>query len=162
MPWLESTVQQLHDVYSGAPWYGKPLKKILEEVNPAKAGICPAAGSHSIYQLAKHILSWRTYVLEMVKGHDDYRVDIDSDADWASASPVSEMEWKKLVEALATNQQDLVKVLEETPEGLLNKAVPGKAYDFKHLIDGMMQHDIYHAGQIAATAKLIGSNKVPS
>ena len=101
-------------------------------------------------------------MLEMVKGHDDYRVDIDSDTDWASASPVSEMEWKKLVEALATNQQDLVKELEETPEGLLNKAVPGKAYDFKHLIDGMMQHDIYHAGQIAATAKLIGSNKVPS
>lgn len=105
------------------------------------------------------MLSWRTYVLEMVKGNDGYILTIDTEADWVRASPVDELEWKKLREAFATNQQDLVRTLEQTPEGLLNKTVPGKRYDFQHLVEGLVQHDIYHAGQIVATAKLIGGYK---
>ena len=48
-------------------------------------------------------------------------------------------------------------MLVETVAGLTNSrlhdTVPGKRYDFYHLLHGVAQHELYHAGQIAILKK---------
>ena len=39
------------------------------------------------------------------------------------------------------------------PELRLHDRVPGKRYDFYHMLHGMAQHELYHAGQIAILKK---------
>ena len=47
----------------------------------------------------------------------------------------------------------LVKTVESLPDSRLHDRVPGKRYDFDHMLHVMAQHEIYHAGQIAILKK---------
>jgi hypothetical protein len=47
----------------------------------------------------------------------------------------------------------LVKTVAALPEARLRDRVPGKRYDFYHLLHGIAQHELYHAGQIAILKK---------
>jgi hypothetical protein len=40
------------------------------------------------------------------------------------------------------------------PESRLAEQVPGKDYDFYHMLHGAVQHALYHAGQIALLKKV--------
>ena len=37
----------------------------------------------------------------------------------------------------------------------LRDRVPGKRYDFYHMLHGIAQHELYHAGQIAILKKAL-------
>ncbi len=39
-------------------------------------------------------------------------------------------------------------------DSILEDPVPGRNHNFRFLIEGMIQHDIYHLGQIGLMAKL--------
>ena len=67
MSWVEIVLSQLKDVYTGSPWYGKPVRTILREIMPEKAGVRPDDSSHSVFQLAQHMLTWRSYVVEQLR-----------------------------------------------------------------------------------------------
>jgi uncharacterized damage-inducible protein DinB len=157
MSWVEIVVSQLKDVYSGSPWYGKPVRTILREIMPEKAGVRPDDSSHSVFQLAQHMLAWRTYVVEQLKGNEGYQVPIDSEKDWSQSGATNAAEWIALLHAFDDNQKILLDLIQRTSTNTFDKQVPGKSYDFKHLIEGIVHHDIYHAGQIVTTAKVVGA-----
>ena len=41
----------------------------------------------------------------------------------------------------------------------LDRTVAGKEYNFRYLIEGITQHDVYHLGQIALTLSLVKIEK---
>jgi hypothetical protein len=47
----------------------------------------------------------------------------------------------------------LVKTVGPLPDSRLGDRVPGKRYDFYHMLHGVAQHELYHAGQIAILKK---------
>jgi hypothetical protein len=47
----------------------------------------------------------------------------------------------------------LVNTAAALPEARLRERVPGKKYDFYHMLHGVAQHELYHAGQIAILKK---------
>jgi hypothetical protein len=61
--------------------------------------------------------------------------------------------WRKAV-ADAKRAHDLfVKTVAGLPDSRLRERVPGKRYDFYHMLHGLAQHELYHAGQIAILKK---------
>jgi hypothetical protein len=61
--------------------------------------------------------------------------------------------WKKTLAALRTAQNDLHRAISALPESRLKKVVPGKRYSLYFMLHGLVQHDLYHAGQIALVKK---------
>jgi hypothetical protein len=52
---------------------------------------------------------------------------------------------------------ELTAAVTHFPETDLMKPVPGKSgahYNFSYMLDGLAQHELYHAGQIALLKKL--------
>ena len=47
----------------------------------------------------------------------------------------------------------LVKTVEALPDRRLSERVPGKKYDIRFMLEGVAQHELYHAGQIAILKK---------
>jgi hypothetical protein len=47
----------------------------------------------------------------------------------------------------------MVKAIEKFPIERLTDTVPGRSYDFHQLFHGIVDHCIYHAGQIALLKK---------
>ena len=56
---------------------------------------------------------------------------------------------------LKRTHDTLVKTVASLPDSRLWDRVPGKRYDFYHMLHGVTQHELYHAGQIALLKKAV-------
>jgi len=65
----------------------------------------------------------------------------------------TEAAWRKAVAQAKRAHDVLVKTVAALPESRLRERVPGKKYDFYHMLHGVAQHELYHAGQIAILKK---------
>jgi DinB superfamily len=61
--------------------------------------------------------------------------------------------WRKAVAEAKRTHDKLVKTVAALPDARLRERVPGKRYDFYHMLHGIAQHELYHAGQIAILKK---------
>ena len=144
---LSSYIRQLESIYDGRPWYGDSLLHKLEQIGPKEAFATPAPGIHSVAQLTAHILSGRRVLGERLKGKADFKVEINSAEDWPSQKDLQKKAWEKILSELADNQRELLELLSAETDELLAKTYDDK-HNFRFLIEGIIEHDIYHTGQI--------------
>jgi len=67
--------------------------------------------------------------------------------------------WKKGLDRLEQVQNELIKILQVQNDDVLSKQVKERTYDFRKLLHGISEHDIYHLGQVAYLTKLLKSGK---
>jgi uncharacterized damage-inducible protein DinB len=70
----------------------------------------------------------------------------------------SENAWRRTIEQARKVHNELVQAVEAFPDERLAEKVPGKKsepdwYDFYYMLHGVVQHELYHAGQIALLKK---------
>jgi uncharacterized damage-inducible protein DinB len=66
---------------------------------------------------------------------------------------VSEAAWRRAIADTKRTHDQLVKIISGLSDERLRERCPGKRYDFYHLLHGVAQHELYHAGQIAVLKK---------
>jgi hypothetical protein len=69
--------------------------------------------------------------------------------DWTKPFTGSEDEWVAAQGHLFETGERLAGEIEAFDDARLSEIVPGREYDFYHLFHGVVQHSLYHAGQIA-------------
>lgn len=130
----------LQNVWQGQPWYGKSVKEIAQGIH---------AEDITSKQILSHMLAWRRLVLDRVGGINRM-IEIDSNEDWPDAL---EVRVEKVIDEIEQNNQKLIALLSDKPDSWLRNKVEGSVYNFQFLLEGIVQHDIYHAGQLAFNAK---------
>ncbi len=68
----------------------------------------------------------------------------------------SEAAWRKAVEYVKHTHSELVRAVAAFPDSRLQEQVPGKTeshYNFFYMFSGIVQHELYHAGQVALLKK---------
>jgi len=73
--------------------------------------------------------------------------------DWPPVLDTSEAAWLKSVEELERVHRRLLEALSGFSADRLGETVPGASYSFYTMLHGLVQHDLYHAGQIAILKK---------
>ncbi|WP_198440146.1 DinB family protein [Pareuzebyella sediminis] len=139
----------LNNAFKGEPWYGISVVKKLETIDWKVVGTPPEGYSKSIAVMVKHMVNWRVFVLNKLRGEPDFDIEIDSDQDWPLIKIANESEWDGLIMELRTTQKELVAILRQINDDFLKRKVPGRKYNFEYLVKGIIEHDIYHLGQIA-------------
>ncbi|NOS56287.1 MAG: hypothetical protein HOP37_08530 [Cyclobacteriaceae bacterium] len=93
--------------------------------------------------------SWRKFCTQRLKNDNDF--EIGDDRNFPEPST-----WQEAIDKLHQNQRDLVVVIKQFPEERLGELVPNKIqkYTYYTLLHGVIQHDIYHLGQIALLQKM--------
>ena len=137
---------QLHRSQSGEAWHGPALAEILKGVTAKQAAAHPIEGAHSIWELVLHIAVWQKHVLDRLERG---MAEITDELDWPKVGPTTEAAWRAALARLKKNNEDLARVVERLDDAKLHAQVRGKDYDFHFMLDGMSQHNLYHAGQIA-------------
>lgn len=99
--------------------------------------------------------NWKRFAIEKINGNARYGIAIDSDTDWPSLSISTLIEWQSVLENYVNTQNELIKTLEKLSDPQLVQKINGRNYDMQFLIEGIVQHDIYHLGQISLLQKLI-------
>jgi uncharacterized damage-inducible protein DinB len=78
--------------------------------------------------------------------------------DWRQLDHSNTTLWKQGLIRLQETQNEIINLLENQEESLLEKVVDERKYNFRKLLHGLIQHDIYHLGQIAYIKKIASSN----
>jgi uncharacterized damage-inducible protein DinB len=149
---IDRILDQLKRAYEGNAWHGPSVREVLEGVTAAQAHARPLANGHTIYELVRHIAVWEDVGRRRLQG-DPADVEISSPADWPPPDDTSEEAWKQAKTALDRGHQSLVEAIRKVAESRLDEPVyEGKSSVYVTL-HGVIQHDLYHAGQIAILKK---------
>lgn len=146
---LTRIVDQISRAFNGEAWHGKPLMTVLAEVPAERAIAPPALGPHRIGTLAGHILAWQRVVLRRLAG--EVVEDLPPEENWPTIS--TKCEWEGLQQELSATHAELIAAIRQLSESQLDRPVPGKDYSVYVMLHGLIQHTLYHTGQIALLNK---------
>lgn len=140
---------QLRRAHQGQAWHGPSLSEVLNGVTAETAGARPIAGAHTIWELVRHIGAWLGTTGRMLDGES---VNLSAVEDWP-AHGTGETDWQQALAALHEQTQRLEEQIANLPQEALRKGVPGREFFVRFLLEGVIQHHLYHAGQIAILKK---------
>jgi len=141
---------QLRRAFDGSAWHGPALIELLEDVDAATAAAKPLRKVHSIWELVLHIAAWDEAGLRRLRGEKWQPRGAEN---FPRMTAPTEEAWRRAVAATRRTHDTLVKTVAALADSRLADRVPGKRYDFYHMLHGIAQHELYHAGQIAILKK---------
>ena len=144
---------QLRRAFSGDAWHGDSLFEILDGVTATQAAARPIPHAHTIWELVLHIAAWDGAVRRRLGGES---LTLTDEQNFPPVRDTSESAWRKTLEHVRRVHDELVQAVSESPDTRLTEQVPGKEgahYNFYYMLHGVVQHELYHAGQIALLKK---------
>jgi uncharacterized damage-inducible protein DinB len=141
---------QLRRAFYGEAWHGPALMEVLDSITSDQAVLHPVPAAHSVWEIVLHTAAWERIVTERLEGRYGEPSD---EEDWPPVNDTSEQAWEAAIELLKDTHETLEKVVSEMDDDLLNQHIPDWEFTRYFLIQGVIQHDLYHAGQIALLKK---------
>jgi hypothetical protein len=140
---------QLRRAVHGPAWHGPSLLESLDGVTAAKAAARPLPGAHSIHELVAHATAWIDIVRQRVEGNPPGVTD---EMDWPA---VSDDAWPAARARLLDVTERLEAAVRSLDDGRLSDDIPvdGDRWSVYGTLHGVIQHALYHAGQIAVLKK---------
>jgi uncharacterized damage-inducible protein DinB len=149
---IERILDQMDRAFSGDAWHGPSLRAVLDGVTAEDAAKRRIPQAHTIWELVHHIGAWNTIVQRRLRNEI---VEVTPEMDWPVVPAVSEVAWKRSLEDLKESRQQLRRAAAEMSDAQLDEK-PARLPDSRYvLLHGLIQHDLYHAGQIAILKKAL-------
>jgi uncharacterized damage-inducible protein DinB len=145
---------QLRRAFRGEAWHGDSLFEILDGITAAQAAARPIKNAHSIWELVLHIAAWDGAVRRRLGGE---ALTLSDEQNFPPVTDTSDSAWRKALEHVRRVHDELVAAVSAFPDSRLDQKVPGKDPDydtFYYMLHGVVQHELYHAGQIALLKKM--------
>ena len=145
---------QIRRAFEGEAWHGDSLLEILKNVDARQAAARPLKNAHTIWELVLHVAAWDGAVRRRTAGQ---AVSLSDNENFPPVKDTSAAAWKKAVAYLSQTHNDLVQAVSGFPDSRLQEQVPGKKepyYNYFYMFAGIVQHELYHAGQIALLKKV--------
>ena len=153
---IKQYVRQLDQLYNGGSWQGESISAKLNSLSEAEAFQQPLPGVHSVAEIVWHCIYWRTVALKRMEGDNLYREQTMEALNFLPLTELQEKGWKDLIAELSQSQSDILRELDTKRDAFLDgEYQPG--YSFDHLVEGIVQHDLYHLGQIGLVISMIRS-----
>jgi uncharacterized damage-inducible protein DinB len=147
-------IDQLKRVYHGDNWVDESYEGKLNAITEKEAFAQPTPGVHSVAEIVWHCIYWRKVNVQRLLGNNAYRDETVEAYNFLSIEALKKKGWKQLVAELKDSQKEIFDVLKDkTDDFLENTYKPGYTFDF--LIEGTVQHDYYHLGQIGLVVKIL-------
>jgi uncharacterized damage-inducible protein DinB len=145
---IERIARLLEKTFEKQPWYGSSVMEILKNIEP-KIVDQKIGQTDSINELVMHMISWRLFATRRLLGDDEFQVTDEINFPKPGA-------WDETLIKLQSSQAALVVAATNFPEEKLGELCASKEmkYTYYTLLHGIIQHDVYHLGQIALLKKV--------
>jgi len=147
------TLELVDRAYRAKAWHGPALLETLEGVTPDMAAKRVLRGAHTIWELVDHVASWNAIVATRLAGG---KPQVTPELNFPKTPQPTAAAWKKSLERLAASQRKFRAAVAKFPLPQLGRIRPGTKTSWNVLIHGQIQHQLYHAGQIAMLRRGMG------
>ena len=144
---------QIRRAFDGEAWHGDSVMEILAAINARTAAAKPVPGGHSIWEILLHIAAWDDAIIRRVQGQ---AVALSDEENFPRITDTSQGAWQATINRVKKKHDELVKTVGAFSDSRLQEQVPGKKesyYNFYYMFSGIVQHELYHAGQIVLLKK---------
>lgn len=152
-------VDEIARAYDGDAWHGPSLHSLLAGVTAAEAAARPVPGAHSIWELTLHLGAWME---EIRRRLGTGRAAEPAEGDWPPVGEASEAAWRRVREQLDERHRALLADVAALPASRLQERIPrlhqapgAAGVTVYTTVAGILQHGVYHAGQIALLKKAL-------
>lgn len=150
---IDDITRQLNEIESGSLWFDQCFRDKFDTLSEAEALTKPIPQVHSVAEHVSHMLEWRK---ECIRRYNGLKTELmNSAADWKDDTELKKIGWTNLKNALYTSRLELIDLFTNQDDTYLETKFLDTDYNFHYLIEGIIEHDIYHLGQIGITVKLI-------
>ena len=145
---VDQLVQTYEGDSTGAAWFGPALRPLLRAVSAAEAARRPLPTRHTIWELVLHLAANIDFVLARLDGHE---LELSAEADWPSLPEGKEATaaWAEALAVLDSRYDALLTKVRALADEQLAATVVGRPYPVYVMLHGIIDHNVYHAGQIA-------------
>ena len=143
----------LSDHFDGSPWLDVNIMDTLKNI-PASQAVKKTGHHNSIWQIVNHMIAWRETNLGRLKGEiipapeNNFIEDV---------KDTSEEAWQRTLKKMERSQHNLLSFLASAKDSMLEKIYITNGLSYYEHLQGILQHDAYHLGQIVLLKKLLES-----
>jgi uncharacterized damage-inducible protein DinB len=139
------------DHFDGSPWLDVNIMDTLKNISATQAAK-KIDHLNSIWQIVNHIICWRETNLkrvnnEIIPAPENNFIEVVMDA--------SEEAWQATLIKLERSQHNILSFLSSSNDSMLEKVYVANGLSYYEHLQGILQHDAYHLGQIVLLKKLI-------
>ncbi|MBW1654754.1 DinB family protein [Flavobacterium quisquiliarum] len=141
-------------IYNGNPWLEVNLANTLKNVTAEQAYKKANPNLNTIWEIVNHLIQWRRNILERMQGE----VIVTPDHNYfVPVLDPSEAAWAQSLQTLAKSQESWSTFFESFNDEDLAKIYVNNGHTYYEHIHGIIQHDVYHLGQIVILKKLLNT-----
>ncbi|HVQ38625.1 MAG TPA: DinB family protein [Pyrinomonadaceae bacterium] len=149
---VERIEDQLQRAFAGEAWHGPSVLEIIEDITREQAAARPLAGAHSIWELVLHIAAWERAIVSRLSGD---RAQLTAHEDWPRVAATTEEAWQHTKQILSQGHHELRTAIAGLDESRLDQPIIEGMSSVYVTLHGILQHYLYHAGQIALLKKAV-------
>jgi uncharacterized damage-inducible protein DinB len=139
--------------FTGPMWHGPALSEVLRSVTYEQAARRPEPSAHTIWELVLHVITWVDVPHQRLGGTQ--RTSVRDDEDWPRPPVASDTAWQASVARLEERHRALAGTVNAMNDEHLDQKVVGEEYTIREMLHGVVEHGVYHGGQIAVLKKLV-------
>ncbi len=143
--------KQIERTVTGPMWHGPALAQALESVTHEAAAARPIAAAHTIWEIVRHVTTWAEIARERLRGES--LGDPSTERDWPPVDATGLDDWRVAVEQMAFAHRMLAADVRDMTDEAFDAKVKDLDYPVGILLDGVVAHGVYHAGQIVLLKK---------
>lgn len=146
---IERILDQLNRAWGGPSWTEVEIRPLLDGISDEQARSHPIPNAHSIIELVSHMVATMDEASFRLVGSPR---ELTTEEAWRD---VAELPWSTAVEELEHAQSRICDAVARLDTADLDKIAAGKNYSNYTLVHGVLQHNLYHLGQIALLKKML-------
>lgn len=136
-------------------WHGPAIFEVLRDVDAEQAATVTPAAKHSIWALVRHMRAWQEIALGALDGKALPSASDSELVGWEPIPEATEGAWRRELSKFRQSGERLTQRSAALEDHKLNEQVPGRAYDYGHLLLGVASHNTYHGGQIVVVLRYL-------
>lgn len=148
---LQRIQDQIARSLEGEAWHGPALLEVLSGVDAPAAMARPIPRAHTIWEIVLHVSASAELVLARLRG--EART-LSPEEDWPAPPAVADQAaWEADVRRLAEVHRELIEAFSALNASRLEAPIVPGFSSLYVTLHGLVQHNVYHAGQIALIKK---------
>ncbi|HEY6230530.1 MAG TPA: DinB family protein [Pyrinomonadaceae bacterium] len=143
-------VDQLTRAFEGEAWHGPAVLEILNQTSAQQATMRPIKGAHTIWETALHITAWLRACRRRLDGD---RAQLNDAEDWPAVTVSSDEAWRDVSTTMKQALDELRAAISSLDDSRLDQPIIEGMSSVYITLHGVIQHSLYHAGQMAILKK---------
>jgi len=150
---ISRILDQMRRAYAGEAWHGPSVLESLDGITASQAAARPLPPAHNVWEITGHIAAWKSVVKTRLTGG---RRTLSDAENFPPAHSGGDAEWTAALAELQREHEALLQAAEALRDEELGRPITAEtSLTLYHLLHGVVQHDLYHAGQIVLLRKAL-------